>query len=74
VETALRRHGVQVETRHIDAPAQETGAEIVTACEESGAGLLVMGAHQRTGFREDLLGSTTDYVLGNAALPVLIAH
>lgn len=74
VETVLRRHGIPVETCEIDAPKRATGAEIVAACEESGAGLLVMGAYQRGGFREDLLGSTTQYVLENAALPVLIAH
>lgn len=70
----MRRHGVLVETWDIDSPSRATGPEIVAACEESCAGLLVMGAHQRSGFREDLLGSTTDYVLGNAALPILIAH
>lgn len=74
VEMALRRHGVPVVTREIDAPKHATGAEIVAACAESGAGLLVMGAYQRGGIREDLLGSTTQYVLENAALPILIAH
>lgn len=74
VETALARHNIPVETRHIQTPKQSTGAQIVTACEESGAGLLIMGAYQRGGLREDLLGSTTQYVLENATLPILIAH
>jgi hypothetical protein len=50
VETALRRHGIPVEMRMIDAPKQATGSEIVAARDQSGAisGLCVKPCWRRS--------------------------
>lgn len=74
VETALRRHGVTVDSRQVRDLRRSTADEIMAACEDTGAGLLVMGAHQRASFREEMVGSTTNRVLTHSAIPILIAH
>ncbi len=75
VETALTRHGIVVDSRTV-APrdGQDVGQEILAQCSELGAGLLVMGAYEHSVFREELLGGTTNTILRNTEIPVLLAH
>jgi nucleotide-binding universal stress UspA family protein len=42
--------------------------------EEFGARLIVMGAYGKRGWREFLLGSTTDRLLAHASRPLFIHH
>jgi len=46
-------------------------AEILRRASESGADLIVMGTHGRTGFRHVLLGSVAERVVRRAPCPVL---
>jgi len=44
---------------------------ILAQAHESGAGLIVMGTHGRTGFRRLIIGSLTEWVMRHAQVPVL---
>lgn len=44
---------------------------ILAQARESGAGLIVMGTHGRTGFRRLMIGSVTESVMRRAEVPVL---
>jgi len=44
---------------------------ILDQARESGAGLIVMGTHGRTGFRRLIIGSVTESVMRHAQVPVL---
>ena len=46
--------------------------EIVRITTETGAGLLVVGAHRHTGFKDYLYGATVDKVRHKLSIPVLI--
>jgi nucleotide-binding universal stress UspA family protein len=47
---------------------------ILDLARESGADLIVMGTHGRTGFRRLLLGSVTDAIVRMATVPVLTVN
>jgi nucleotide-binding universal stress UspA family protein len=74
VATALARHGIDVQRVRRPAKNHRTGADILAYCDEVDAGLLVMGAYEHSVFRERLMGGTTNHILRNATLPVLISH
>jgi universal stress protein E len=49
-------------------------AELLVACRELGAGLLIVGARKSSGLSDLLLGSTAERVLRKASVPVLVAR
>lgn len=69
----LNRHGLNAEWVKLKRTGP-IGETILKYCQEVDAGLLVMGAYEHSKFREDLLGGVTNYVLRQAALPVLMSH
>jgi nucleotide-binding universal stress UspA family protein len=69
----VRRHGVAVEGRRIDAADGEAGAVLLAQAAAEAADLLVMGAYGHTRLRELVLGGATRHVLRAARLPVLFA-
>ena len=69
VAVDLRRHGVRVTT---DARIGEPVAEIVAAARESGADIIAMTTHGRSGFGRLLFGSVAEAVLRQAEIPVLM--
>lgn len=48
--------------------------EILRVSRERGCDLIVMGSHGSTGFRKLFFGSTTERVLRETAVPVLVTH
>ena len=48
--------------------------EIVSAARESGADLIVIATHGRTGWRHAVLGSNAERVVRHASCPVLVVH
>ena len=69
----LARHGI--EATRLVRPAQGGIARtILDACDEVGAGLLVMGAYEHSKFSEDLLGGVTQDIFAQARVPVLMSH
>jgi nucleotide-binding universal stress UspA family protein len=69
----LARHGIKVEiTTRFNT--HDKGTAILSACKESGADLLVMGAYGHSRFREMIMGGATRTVLEAMEVPVLMAH
>ena len=66
VAADLRRQGVRVTT---DARQGEPVAEIVAAARETGAGLIAMTTHGRSGFGRLVFGSVADAVLRRPRSP-----
>lgn len=77
IETFLTRHGIKVNRLHIPKTqphARGVAATILDVCKDQGAGLLVMGAYQRSVTEEAMFGGTTVDILTDAHLPVLMSH
>lgn len=81
------RKAALVELRRFVEATEHTGVPIEIVCREgdpcgeirevvrkSGADLVVMGTHGRSGFKRLLLGSVTEAVLRDAPAPVLTVH
>lgn len=62
--------GVEFTTEVVDAESAFEG--LVNQAEKSGADLIVLGSHGRTGLRRLLMGSTTERVIGHAPCSVLV--
>lgn len=69
----LRRQNTRIVVVPFDA-TDDAGAQLLSACREADADLLVMGAYGRAAWREFIFGSATQTVLRNMHLPVLMAH
>ena len=65
----LREQGLEVECVVLPGIA---GEAIIGYAEGSGLGMIAIATHGHGGIRRLVLGSTADYVLHNAALPILI--
>jgi nucleotide-binding universal stress UspA family protein len=48
--------------------------EIISAAENLGVDLIIMGSHGRTGFKKFILGSVAQKVLGESHIPVLVVR
>jgi nucleotide-binding universal stress UspA family protein len=48
--------------------------ELLAACKDAGADLLVSGAYSRSRWRERVFGGTTEFLIRKARLPVLMLH
>ena len=48
--------------------------EIISAAQNLGADLIIMGSHGRTGFKKFILGSVAQKVLGESHIPVLVVR
>jgi nucleotide-binding universal stress UspA family protein len=71
VSVRIRESGLDVEIRVVEGYPPE---EIVRAAEETGADLVAMGTHGRSGWKRLVLGSTAERVLPSAPCPVLTVH
>jgi nucleotide-binding universal stress UspA family protein len=67
----LERDGITTTTRVLEGNPAET---IVDCARDTGATMIVMGTHGRSGFRRFLLGSTAERVVRMATVPVLTVH
>lgn len=67
----VREAGLGVEIRVVEGYPPE---EILRAAEETGADLIAMGTHGRSGLKRLVLGSTAERVLPAAPCPVLTVH
>ncbi|MCP5279232.1 MAG: universal stress protein [Thiobacillus sp.] len=61
--------GLQVDGKVLEGQPDEA---IVRAVGETGADLVVMGSHGRTGLKKILMGSVSERVIGQVACPVLV--
>ena len=70
----LALHGIDADISVTPVGPGGIGRTILDACDQLGAGLLIMGAYEHSKFSEDLLGGVTREILENARLPVLMSH
>ncbi len=63
----VKANRVNTRGRHIED-------ELMKACKDADADLLVAGAYSRSRWREKVFGGTTEFLLRKARLPVLIQH
>jgi nucleotide-binding universal stress UspA family protein len=68
---SLKKRGVTVRTIVSTGNAAD---EIIKAIEDSGADLLAMSTHGRSGLRKLAFGSVTDKVLHRSRIPVLMVR
>lgn len=69
VQHQAQTQGVRCQTVVLPGPAYRV---ITEEARRTGAGLVVMGSHGRTGLKRLLMGSVTERVLGHAPCPVLV--
>ncbi|MDP6621367.1 MAG: universal stress protein [Alphaproteobacteria bacterium] len=76
LQTYLEHHKVKVETRVFAELGKKllSGHQLLDACREAGADLLVMGAYREGALRKMVLGSATREVLATADVPLLMGH
>lgn len=67
-------HDVAHRTVSVARDAEPLGEQILDICHQNGASMLVMGAHGHSLFIEWLMGHTTESVMQNSDLPLLLAH
>lgn len=71
----LRRHGIKATTRLFKKTLHTpVGKVILERCREQKVDLLILGAYTHSRLREILIGGVTQYVLGHAELPMIMAH
>ena len=73
-ETVLNRHGIKATRGSIPRHKEGVARSILDYCDQSQAGLLVMGAFQTSLFGEELFGGVTKQIMSDAKIPVLLSH
>lgn len=68
----LRHWGIEAE--HIEKPGRRIEPELLAAYKQAGGDLLVAGAYSRSRWREKVFGGTTEFLLREARVPVLLQH
>ncbi len=70
----LARHGVKAEAAHIQAKDIGVANALLSRAADLSCDLLVMGGYGRSRLREQILGGTTQSILKQLTLPVLMSH
>lgn len=70
----LRCNGVVAESMRVELDGKSTGEAILASAQSLGCDLLIKGAYTQSRMRQWIFGGATQYVLANAALPVLLAN
>lgn len=71
----LARHGITATYQILeDHPDKSPGVAILRECNALDANLLVMGGYGRSRLQQKVFGGMTEFMLGVARLPVLMAH
>ena len=71
LDDLARRAGIEIDTELGDG---HPGEAIVREADRSGAGLIVVGSHGQGGLADVLLGSTSQYVIHHAGVPVCVVR
>jgi nucleotide-binding universal stress UspA family protein len=71
---ALARHGVKAIAEGYPTGGADAGQALLQRAEDTGAGLVVMGAYGHSRLREFVFGGATQFVLSRMTMPVLMSH
>jgi nucleotide-binding universal stress UspA family protein len=63
-----------IKARRVRTRGRHVEAELMDACNEAKADLIVSGAYSRQRWYEKVLGGTTEFLIHEARLPVLMQH
>lgn len=63
-----------IKSQHVRTRGRHIESELMDACEEAKADLIVSGAYSRQRWYEKVLGGTTEFLIHDARLPVLMQH
>lgn len=66
--------GVELKVHVVDAPAGKVSTRICELAKETGADLIALASHGRSGLGRMLLGSVAENVLRHAEVPVLVVR
>lgn len=69
----LEAHDVDVAIERFEN-TKSVGAELLERCKLKSVDTLLMGAYSRSHETETVLGGTTQYVVDNAAIPIILVH
>ncbi|MBB4039730.1 nucleotide-binding universal stress UspA family protein [Microvirga flocculans] len=70
----LRMHDMPAEAMTVPDPSSRAGETILKEAAALGCDLLVKGAYTQSRLRQMFFGGATSHILGNATVPVLMAH
>jgi nucleotide-binding universal stress UspA family protein len=70
----LALNGIPAEAMTLKPERRSAGEVILARARELGCDLLIKGAYTQSRLRQMIFGGTTRHILGNAMLPVLMAH
>ncbi|MGB8243416.1 MAG: universal stress protein, partial [Pseudolabrys sp.] len=70
----LHRNGIIAKPMRVELDGRNTGEAILSTAQLLGCDLLIKGAYTQSRLRQWIFGGATQHVLGNAALPVLLAN
>src|SRR5450830_353957 len=70
----LQRNEIVAESMRVELDGRNTGKAILATAQSLGCDLLIKGAYTQSRLRQMIFGGATQYVLENAALPILLAH
>jgi nucleotide-binding universal stress UspA family protein len=70
----LRRNGIKAQALTVKPGARSAGEVILKQAAALGCDLLVKSAYTQSRLRQMIFGGATRHILGNAGLPVLMAH
>ena len=70
----LKRNGIIAEPMTVELGGKNTGEAILAAAGSLSCDLLIKGAYTQSRLRQIIFGGTTQHILKNAALPVLLAN
>jgi nucleotide-binding universal stress UspA family protein len=71
---SLSRHGVKAEAQGYPTDGLDEGQALMRCAEDSGAGLIVMGAYGHSRLAEFIFGGATRFILTRMTRPVLMSH
>jgi nucleotide-binding universal stress UspA family protein len=70
----LRMHQVPAEAISVNPAPQKPGEFIMAKAKALGCDLVIKGAYTQSRLRQMIFGGTTQHILTNATVPVLLAH
>jgi nucleotide-binding universal stress UspA family protein len=70
----LRRNRIGAELKEAELDGRSTGETILGTAQSLGCDLLIKGAYTQSRLRQMIFGGTTQHVLENAIIPVLLAN
>lgn len=71
---SLARHGIKAEAQGFPTDGADEGQALLRCADDSGAGLVVMGAYGHSRLTEFIFGGATRFVLTRLNRPVLMSH